>query len=114
MKLLHGVTLCGLLLTWPIWAKHWHEDQDDWNWHLQHYDHNDHADHRKDKSCYFEPHDLRMISEYYAGHYPPLPLSSETKFRRNGQLPPGWEARMELMPVEVERQLVPVPMAVLP
>ena len=110
MKLLHGVTLCGLLLSWPVWGKHWHEDQDDWNWHVQHQDQNDHADHRKDKGCYFEPHDVRLISEYD----PPrlrlnIPPGLEKKIHRNGNLPPGWETRLELLSVTVERLLVPIP-----
>ena len=111
---LHSVMLYGLVFSWPVWGKHWHEDQDDWNWHVQlpqqqRQQENDHAGHRKDKGCYFEPRDLRVISKYYASLYASLPRVPESKFRRNGQLPPGWEARMQLIPVEVETQLIPVP-----
>ena len=117
MRVLHLLMLSGLLLSvpvwgehwYPVWGKHWHEDQDDWNWHVQHQDQYEHGDHHRDKSCYFELRDLRVISEYYASLYPPLPRGPESKFRRNGQLPPGWEVQMQLIPAEVERQLTPVP-----
>ena len=51
-----------------------------------------------------------MISEYD----PPrlrlnIPPGLEKKIRRNGSLPPGWETRLALLPVAVERLLVPIP-----
>jgi hypothetical protein len=38
-----------------------------------------------------------------------LPPGLAKKYYRSGQLPPGWERRIEPIPVVVERQLVPVP-----
>jgi hypothetical protein len=35
----------------------------------------------------------------------------QKKLYRNGHLPPGWERRMQPMPVTVERQLVALPNA---
>ena len=110
MRRLHGIMLCGLLLSGQVWAKHWHEDRDQWNRQSQHADDIGPRDGQHDKDCYFPPHDVRLISEYYPPRYRPrLPSGVEKKFRRNGQLPAGWEVDLRLLPVEVERLLVPIP-----
>ncbi len=107
MKPLLGLLLYGLLLSVPVHAKHWHDDDDHWRQHFDHDDDRDY-DHRAG-GCYFVPHDVRVISAYYAPRYRSLPPGLENKLYRDGHLPPGWEKRMEPFPVEVERQLVPVP-----
>jgi hypothetical protein len=110
MRRLHGLLLSGLLLVGPVWAKHWHEDQDRWKWHAQHPQDEGDGDDRHDKGCYFKVHDVRVISEYYPPRYRPrLRSRLEKMYHRNGPLPPGRESRLELFPVEVERQLTRIP-----
>jgi hypothetical protein len=110
MRLLRRLVFFGLILSGPVWAKHWHEDRDQWNWQSQHAGERGYRDDQHGKDCYFPPHDVRLISEYYPPRYRlNLPAGREKKFRRDGHLPPGWEARLQLLPVTVERLLVPIP-----
>jgi hypothetical protein len=104
VNVLYKLALSGLILTGQVWGKHWHEDQDDWKWHWQH-DLDDDVNHRHAKGCYFEPHDLRLIRAYYAQHNVAV---AQKALRRNGQLPRGWETRMELLPAPIDRLLVPL------
>ena len=109
MRLMIPVMLSGLLLSGPVWAKHWHDDDKHWNKHSRQADHDDRDfDHHAD-SCYFQPRDVRVISEYYAPRYRNLPPGLEKKLYRTGRLPPGWEKKVQPLPVVVERQMVPVP-----
>jgi hypothetical protein len=110
MKPLTYVVVSCLLLGTPAWAKHWHDDGDHWNKHWKHHDNGDERDfdHHAD-GCHFQPRDVRVIGEYYAPRYRSLPPGLEKKFYRTGRLPPGWEKRMEPLPVVVERQLTPLP-----
>src|SRR5436309_3815643 len=101
----------SVLFTAPAWAKHWHEDGDHWNKHSR-YEHRDdddrEFDHRREL-CFFEPHDVRVITEYYAPRHRSLPPGLAKKLYRTGHLPPGWERKMEPFPVVVERELIPLP-----
>lgn len=108
MKLLHGLMLSGLLLSGPAWGKHWHEDDDHWRRHEEHEEHDRDYD-RPSRGCYFAPHDVEVISRYYAPRYHSLPPGLAKKYYRTGRLPPGWESRLEPLPVVVERELVPLP-----
>jgi len=58
---------------------------------------------------YFTPGHVRVIHEYYAPRYRALPPGLQKKLYRTGQLPPGWQKRMQPFPVVVERQLAPLP-----
>jgi hypothetical protein len=89
--------MASFLVTVPVWAKHGNADRDHGNKHSRH------------EQCYFEPHDIRVISEYYAPRYRSLPPGLAKKYYRTGHLPPGWQKKMEPLPVVVERQLVPIP-----
>ena len=66
------------------------------------------VDHHAD-SCYFQPHDTRVITTYYAANGRPLPPGLQKKLYRTGHLPPGWVRRIQPLPVVVEQQLVPIP-----
>ena len=110
MRLLNCLVFSGLILSAPVWGKHWHEDRDQWNWQSQHADGIRSRDDQHARDCYFPPHDVRLISQYD----PPrlrlnIPPGLKKIIRRNGNLPPGWETRLELLPVTVERLLVPIP-----
>jgi hypothetical protein len=104
-------TLCALLLAVlpasPVAAKHWHDDQKHFKRHADADDDDDRDHHRA--RCYFEPHDVRIIREYYEPRYRSLPPGLAKKMNRTGHLPPGWERRIEPLPVAVERQLVVLP-----
>jgi hypothetical protein len=102
----------SFLFTAPAWAKHWHEDGDHWKEHSKKHEARDDDDREFDhgaERCYFELRDLRVMSEYYAPRYRSLPPGLAKKLYRTGHLPPGWERKMEPLPVVVERQLVPLP-----
>ncbi len=64
--------------------KHWHDDDKHWD-------------------------DIRVIREYYEPRYRSLPPGLAKKYYRTGHLPPGWERKMEPVPVAVERRLVVLP-----
>lgn len=57
----------------------------------------------------FQPREVRIIREYYASRYRNLPPGLQKKYRRTGQLPPGWRKKMEPFPIAVERQLQMLP-----
>jgi len=99
----------GLLLSAPLAAKHWHEDEKHWNKHAKPEDDDDRRVNHHAESCYFQPRDTRIITEYYAPRRRELPPGLQKKLYRSGRLPPGWERNMQPLPVVVERQLVPVP-----
>jgi hypothetical protein len=102
----------GLMASSSASAKHWHEDEKHWKEHARHEDQDDrgfdHRDHGA-KGCYFQPRDTRIVTQYYAPRYRDLPPGLQMKIYRNRRLPPGWERRLQPMPVMVERQLVPLP-----
>ena len=90
-----------MLVAGPALADHRHEGE-------KHGKHGRH-DNRNDDRCYLESRDVRVITEYYSPRYRSLPPGLAKKYARTGHLPPGWERRMEPMPVVVERQLVVLP-----
>lgn len=68
----------------------------------------------------FGVHDREVITRYYSNrnsNLPPglakrggnLPPGLEKQLERNGTLPPGLQKRVEPCPVELERQLPPLP-----
>ena len=83
--------------------KHWHDDDKHWNRH------DDDRDERREANCYFRHEDIRIIREYYEPRYRALPPGLAKKYYRTGHLPPGWEKKMEPVPVAVERRLVVLP-----
>lgn len=57
----------------------------------------------------FSTRDVQMIRQHYAPRYRNLPPGLRKKLARTGQLPPGWQKKMEPFPVGLERQLVVLP-----
>ena len=96
MRLLLSVFAVSLLSATTATAKpkHWHEDRKHGNQH-----------------CYFEQQDVLVVREYYEPRARSLPPGLAKKLYRTGHLPPGWEKRMEPLPVAVERRLVVLPPA---
>jgi hypothetical protein len=56
-------------------------------------------------------HDVNLVRTSFAPQYRGrrLPPGLAKKYARTGQLPPGWQKRMEPIPVAVERDLAPLP-----
>src|SRR5262245_5111297 len=110
MRSLICATVAPVFLTGPAWADHWHDDHDHWTQHAKHHKGHDDRDfdHRSNGS-YFQPHDVRVITEYYVPRHASLPPGLAKKYYRTGQLPPGWQKKMRPFPVPVERQLVVLP-----
>ena len=112
MKPFAYLTLSVLLLSGPVLAKHWHEDDDHGRKHGKKFrdeERDDDRRHASARSCYFEQRDVHVLTEYYAPQYRSLPPGLQKKLYRTGHLPPGWERRIQPVPVVVERQLVALP-----
>jgi hypothetical protein len=60
-------------------------------------------------SIHFSVEHVRVIRGYYAPRYRHLPKGLQKKYQRTGQLPPGWQKKMEPMPIALERDLPPLP-----
>jgi len=111
VRFLPGVLLLSLASAAPTTAsmKHWHEDKTHRAQHWQDRDDDEQDDRdRHEAYCYFEPHDLRIIREYYEPRFRSLPPGIAKKFDRTGHLPPGWQKKVEPLPAAVERRLVPL------
>lgn len=110
MRQVLGLLLVSVLVAAPAAAKpkHWHDDGKHWNKHWRGNDDRDDRDHRA-ANCYVQPHDIGIIREYYEPRYRSLPPGLAKKYYRTGHLPPGWQKKMEPLPVAVERRLVVLP-----
>jgi hypothetical protein len=53
--------------------------------------------------------EVEVIRRHYAPKYRNLPPGLQKKYARTGQLPPGWQKKMEPFPVELERHFAPLP-----
>lgn len=54
-------------------------------------------------------HDIEVVRRYYAPKYRNLPPGLQKKYARTGQLPPGWQKKMDPLPIAVERECSPLP-----
>lgn len=54
-------------------------------------------------------HDIDVIRRHYAPKYRNLPPGLRKKYARTGQLPPGWQKKMEPFPAKLERDCAPLP-----
>jgi hypothetical protein len=52
---------------------------------------------------------VRAMREHYAARYRQLPPGLHRKYMRSGQLPPGWQTKMEPLPVTIDRKLPTLP-----
>ena len=89
MKMIVGVLLLSLLTAAPAAAKHWHDEGK--------------------AICIFSPTTCASFAKYDEPRYRSLPPGLAKKFARTGHLPPGWQRKMEPLPVAVERELVVLP-----
>jgi len=58
---------------------------------------------------HFSIAEQQVIRQYYAPRYQSLPPGLRKKVARGGQLPPGWQKKIEPFPFEIERHLAPMP-----
>ena len=101
MKLILSVLLLTIVTTAPVadGSKRRHADQKGTNKHAQ----------IEAEVSYLPPHDVQIIREYYEPRSRSLPPGLAKKYRRTGQLPPGWQKKMASLPVAVERRLIVLP-----
>ena len=106
--LISGVILASVLSAASASAKpkHWHEGKHEGKHENKH---DGDRDDRHEANCYFRQNDVRVIREYYQPRYRALPPGLAKKYERTGRLPPGWEKKMEPLPVEIEQRLVVLP-----
>ena len=57
----------------------------------------------------WQTREVEVIRTHYAPKYKKLPKGLQKKYARTGQLPPGWQKKMEPFPVELERHCAPLP-----
>ena len=103
MRIALALLLVSVASTASASSKHWHENGGHSKKHAVR------DDDRDARDCYFHSGDVRIIREYYQPRYRDLPPGLAKKLRRTGHLPPGWQKKMEPVPVVVERQLIALP-----
>ena len=54
-------------------------------------------------------HDVEIIRRHYLPKYRALPPGLRKKYQRTGQLPPGWQKKIEPFPATLERDCAPLP-----
>ena len=52
---------------------------------------------------------VRVMRQHYAARYRELPPGQHRKYARTGQLPPGWQTKIEPLPVAIDRKLPVLP-----
>ena len=57
----------------------------------------------------FGSREVDLLRTHYAPQVRSLPPGLAKKYARTGQLPPGWQKKMQPIPVVVERELVVLP-----
>jgi hypothetical protein len=57
----------------------------------------------------FAARDVEVIRSHYRGKHNGLPPGLAKKYARTGQLPPGWQKKMEPLSPAIERSLPPLP-----
>jgi hypothetical protein len=60
-------------------------------------------------SVAFSPREVEVIRTHYGPKYSSLPPGLQKKVARGGQLPPGWQRKMEPFPAGLDRILLPLP-----
>jgi hypothetical protein len=61
------------------------------------------------RSVGWTPREIEVIRTHYSQQSSNLPPGLQKKVARGGQLPPGWEKKMQPFPASVDRVLLPLP-----
>jgi len=109
MKSLTLAVLASVVLCQPAWAARWHDDQGHGNKHWKHHGDDDRDEEFDERECFFQPRDIGIITGYYRPQERRLPPGLAKKYYRTGQLPPGWQKKLQPLPVAIERQLIVLP-----
>jgi len=99
MKLIFGVVLLTMMATTPVAGPASHDDQKGAHKRSQ----------ERVRFSYFPPQDVRLIRDYYGPRTRTLPPGLAKKYERTGQLPRGWQKKIEPLPVAIERRMVVLP-----
>ena len=67
------------------------------------------ADNPTPVAVHFSTGDAGVLQTYYGPRYKSLPPGLKKKVARGGQLPPGWQKKLQPFPIELERKLKPLP-----
>jgi len=117
IRLLFAAVLASSLATVPSWA----QGNGHGNGKGKGHDKQERDDDGHGRAKYeFRSQDREVVTTYYAKHgsgLPPglakrngnLPPGLERQLERNGTLPPGLQKKLEPCPVEITRQLPPLP-----
>ena len=57
----------------------------------------------------FGTREVEILKTHYRGKHASLPPGLAKKYARTGQLPPGWQKKMQPLPPALERTLPPLP-----
>jgi hypothetical protein len=71
--------------------------------------HEDGGDRRVALQIAWTTHELEIVRSHYGPKYRNLPPGLRKKYQRTGQLPPGWQKKMEPFPATLERDCAPLP-----
>jgi hypothetical protein len=112
MKRLIAATLAALVLGGAVLDAHKGDKK-----HKKKHKHDKHVsrveerDNRSNVSVtvVWQTREVEAIRTHYAPRYRKLPKGLQKKYARTGQLPRGWQKKMEPFPVEVERHCAPLP-----
>jgi len=120
LRLLAGGCLALSLATAPVWAQGNSHGNGKGKGHDKH-DKGDDDDRDRASAGYgFRAQDREIVTSYYAQHGSglphglakrggDLPPGLEKQLERNGTLPPGLQKKLQPCPVEITRQLPPLP-----
>ena len=61
------------------------------------------------RSVSWSPRDIEVIRTHYSQPSTSLPPGLQKKVARGGQLPPGWQKRMQPFPASIDRVLLALP-----
>jgi len=61
------------------------------------------------RSVGWSPREIEVIRTHYSQPSTTLPQGLQKKVARGGQLPPGWQKKMQPFPANVDRALLPLP-----
>jgi hypothetical protein len=113
MKRTLSVALLAIVIGAPATAqpKRGHDDQKASKKHAQDANHAVNREYPVAAIDYFPPQDVQILREHYEPRYRSLPPGLAKKYARTGSLPPGWQKKIEPLPVAVERRLVVLPPA---
>ena len=117
MKRLIGATVAALLLAGVVLDADKHDKQKKHKdgKHVSHIDErDDRRDDRRDGKSVdvrivWGTRDVEVIRTHYAPRYRNLPPGLAKKYARTGQLPPGWQKKVEPFPADLERRCAPLP-----